>query len=82
MPFYAGKTTIAISAHIRRVASAGTDFFTIRYPRVLRKASLTHAFEGFDVAALEIYPPTGSLPYALFLISFLHLWILLGGFEL
>lgn len=42
MLLYAEKTHIPLGPYIRRVTSAGTDFFIIRYPRVLLKASLTY----------------------------------------
>lgn len=56
MPRYAGKTSFPLGAILQLSLPFGTNFFTIRYPRVLRKASHTYALEGFNVAALEIDP--------------------------
>lgn len=79
---YAVKTSIRLGAHITVVASVRDTFFTIRYPRVLRKASHTHAFEGFNVAALEIDPRLAACSMFFSLPLFLHLWVLLDGFGL
>lgn len=60
----------------------GISFFTIRYPRVLRMAPLTHAFEGFTVAAPEVYPGMAACPMSLFLLfRALYLWILLDRLK-
>lgn len=71
MLLYAEKTHIPLGPYIRHVTSAGTDFFIIRYPRVLRKSlSHTHANEGFDAAALEIQPRLAACPMFFFFTYF------------